>query len=484
MIALLLARTDDLEGTDGGSFTIGEYLPQYASVATQKKLPQFPKGYSRWTVLMDGVYVDGAALNLPSVNPNVPYGQAQTLLDTGNPTAELPVKLFNDIYSRIPGSALYTGRSALYTGSQGSFWVIPCDTVTNLEFSFAGVRYPIHPLDLSTIETFTLAGKQYTACISAFQSAEDEDFSSNGFDIALGDSFLRNSAEDEDFSSNGFDIALGDSFLRNVYSIFNFGDDLVNGPTSDSFIQLLSTLDHAKAITEVTTIRRQTLTTLPPEIDPTKFVGLLSQADSEADAGATTTSPASDAYVVDGKLTLPSASSAHTMPKPNHNIHTPPMPSHSILTKPTPSHIILTKPTPSHITQPMPSHVTHTEPIPNHNTPTEPSPNHNTHTELTPTQIDVTVPSGDGQTASQDGTVVDKYGPIIIALLAANLLVLLVLVILGILSYMRRGSSSKKNGRRGVLDSKGAPVYTPVKGADAEEVQGFSQVTHFERYGS
>ena len=79
---------------------------------------------------MDGVYMDGAALNLPSVNPNVPYGQAQTLLDTGNPTAELPVKLLNDIYSRIPGSAFYTG-------TQGSFWVIPCDTVTNLEFSFA-----------------------------------------------------------------------------------------------------------------------------------------------------------------------------------------------------------------------------------------------------------------------------------------------------------------------------------------------------------
>ncbi|PPR01701.1 hypothetical protein CVT26_013099, partial [Gymnopilus dilepis] len=303
---------------------------------------------------------------------------AQTLLDTGNPTAELPVKLFNDIYSRIPGSALYTG-------SQGSFWVIPCDTVTNLEFSFAGVRYPIHPLDLSTIETFTLAGKEYTACISAFQSAEDEDF-----------------------STNGFDIALGDSFLRNVYSTFNFGDDLVNGPTSDSFIQLLPTLDHAKAITEVTTVRRQTLATFPPEIDPAKLVGMLSQADSEADAGATTTSPASDAYA--------------------------------------------------------------------------PSPNHNTHTELTPTQIDVTVPGGDGQTASQDGTVVDKYGPIIVALLAANLLVLLVLVILGILSYMRRGSSSKKNGRRGVLDSKGAPVYAPVKGADAEEAQGFSQV-NFERYG-
>ena len=57
---------------------------------------------------------------------------------------------------------------------------------------YRAVRYPIHPLDLSTIETFTLAGKQYTACISAFQSAEDEDFSTNGFDVALGDSFLRN----------------------------------------------------------------------------------------------------------------------------------------------------------------------------------------------------------------------------------------------------------------------------------------------------
>jgi len=130
MIALLLARTGDLEHTDGGSFTIGEYLPQYSSVVNQNKLSQFPQGGDRWTVLMDGVFVDGKALSLSSDSTGVPSGQAQTLLDTGNPDAQLPTDLYDAIYSSVPGSALYDGDA-------GRFWVIPCNTTTNLEFSFA-----------------------------------------------------------------------------------------------------------------------------------------------------------------------------------------------------------------------------------------------------------------------------------------------------------------------------------------------------------
>jgi len=49
---------------------------------------------------------------------------------------------------------------------------------------------------MSTIsDPVTIAGQQYIACVSAFHSADG-------------------------LSSSGFDVALGDSFLRNVYSMY------------------------------------------------------------------------------------------------------------------------------------------------------------------------------------------------------------------------------------------------------------------------
>jgi saccharopepsin len=73
--------------------------------------------------------------------------------------------------------------------------------------------------------------------------------------------------------------------------------------------------------------------------------------------------------------------------------------------------------------------------------------------------------SGSDLTASftVDGEMVKKYGLIVICLLGANVLIGLILLVLGVLGCIRRGSS-RKAAARAV-----APTYAPVKNLDYDE---------------
>lgn len=128
-IAIHLSRSDDLEDTSGGSLTIGEYATKYANVASKPKLPQHPKGGDRWTTLLEGLYVDGTAVDVVSTIASVPAGQSQALLDTGDPHGIFPVAMYDAIYSKIPGAAL------LNDGKE-RVWIIPCNTTSHVEVAF------------------------------------------------------------------------------------------------------------------------------------------------------------------------------------------------------------------------------------------------------------------------------------------------------------------------------------------------------------
>jgi saccharopepsin len=200
-ITLSLSRTEDLEDTQGGSFSIGEYHPNYTTVSTGPQLPQFPEGGTRWTTLLESILVDGRPVPLVSTINNVPAGHGVALLDTGDPSAMFPTAVRDGIYSGIPGSVKYTD-------ADGTVWIIPCNTTTIVEFGFgyaglpalflslksevdSGKKYPIHPLDLSIISDPLIAGNQsVVACVSAFRGTDG--FSAQGFEYSLGDSFLRN----------------------------------------------------------------------------------------------------------------------------------------------------------------------------------------------------------------------------------------------------------------------------------------------------
>jgi len=129
LIAMRLSRTDDLEDTKGGSFTIGEYHSDYAAVTKSPKLPQYPEGGDRWTTLLEGLYADGKPIPLTSLIKGVPAGHAQPMLDTGVPTASITAPIWNAIYSSIPGAVKY----------REDLWLVPCNTTTIVEFAFGYV---------------------------------------------------------------------------------------------------------------------------------------------------------------------------------------------------------------------------------------------------------------------------------------------------------------------------------------------------------
>jgi len=128
-VAIDLSRTDDLEDTGGGSLSIGEYDDKYAGVAKKPKLPQYPKGGDRWTILLEGISVDGKVVPVQSTISGIPTGSAQALLDTGDPTSVFPVAIHDAIYSSVPGSAKYSDDT-------GQVWFIPCNTTILVEVQF------------------------------------------------------------------------------------------------------------------------------------------------------------------------------------------------------------------------------------------------------------------------------------------------------------------------------------------------------------
>lgn len=255
-IAIDLARSDDLEDTLGGSFDIGEYNEKYAAVAQAPKLAQFPKGGNRWATLLDGVTVDGAAVKLKSTAKGVPKGKMQALLDTGDPTAIIPVSLFDGIYSKIPGAVLWVNEKKTRR------WLVPCNSTASVSFNFGGQEFPVHPLDMT--EIFTIPGKDAIACRSSFKAVD-------GWTV---------------------EISLGDSFLRNVYSVYDFGDNLPNGKFTEPYMQLLAQTEPTKAAAQVASIRGKSMETMLPEMEPAALYsklleeGSVSLAASSGDSSA------------------------------------------------------------------------------------------------------------------------------------------------------------------------------------------------------
>lgn len=128
-VAISLSRTDDLEDTSGGSFSIGEYNPTFSAIAQEPQLPQFPDGGDRWTTLLEGISVDGHSIPVTSTMDKVPAGHGVALLDTGDPAAMFPTAVWDGIYGSIPGAVKINDAG-------GAYWVIPCNTTTIVELVF------------------------------------------------------------------------------------------------------------------------------------------------------------------------------------------------------------------------------------------------------------------------------------------------------------------------------------------------------------
>ncbi|KAJ7445432.1 aspartic peptidase domain-containing protein [Mycena latifolia] len=234
-IAISLSRTGDLEGSADASFTVNEIDPAYPGILNSKPIQIFPPEKRRWSLTLDGVTVDGTPVPIPastvqSVTP-VAAGNLIILMDTGTPTASLPIDLFNAIYSRIPG--------AILSGPTGQF-IVPCNTTTIVTVIMSGQSFPIHPLDLTDVRVVD----GVTVCTSAMSPAA---------------------------GNTDFDALFGDTIMRNIYTLFNFGSAIAKAPGGTSSMQLLSQTDPTSAKADVTNVRMAQLANNPPEGIPASF---------------------------------------------------------------------------------------------------------------------------------------------------------------------------------------------------------------------
>ncbi|KAJ7669242.1 aspartic peptidase domain-containing protein [Mycena polygramma] len=251
--ALSLSRHDALGEYDDGSFDIGQYDPRYSEVQHAPLLPQFPEGGSDWSILTDGVFVNGSKIPW-AVDPtaNITDGKAKGLLDTGTSFMNLPRDVRDGIYSAIPGAVQTSENSSLGETT----WVVPCETAIDLQIGFGGETFRIHPLDLSELDV--LLGpdeKNYTVCKGVI------------------------------FPGTEPDALFGDLFLHNVYTVFGFGNETTGG----AYIQLLS-LTNETSMTDYSNVRSPLLTSGPPELSPADLVQLFDGPSSSAPEKSTTAS--------------------------------------------------------------------------------------------------------------------------------------------------------------------------------------------------
>jgi saccharopepsin len=140
-IAFALQRSTVPGAVGLGSFSVGEYVPQYAGVADTPAIPTFPpKSPTRWTVLMDSLIVQGRTVSVSSTITGVPFNKAVALLDSGTSYTYAPVEVCDAIYKNIPGARFDD------TTSQ---WIVPCDIRIDMALQFNGRVFPIHPLDVT-----------------------------------------------------------------------------------------------------------------------------------------------------------------------------------------------------------------------------------------------------------------------------------------------------------------------------------------------
>ncbi|KAJ6606065.1 aspartic peptidase domain-containing protein [Mycena vulgaris] len=416
--AFSLSRVGDVKDSADASLVISAYDDEYAAVEFAPALPQFPPNGGRWSVLTDGVSVGGVPIDWPSFGTTTAPGQNAVLFDTGTTNFLVPAQIRDAIYSAVPGAVLAKNSSIPNTkfSEDEDVWVVPCNTPINFSTKFGGQEFPIHPLDLTDLSVIRDAqGKTYSVCTGSI---------TNGGRI-LGP---------------GLDALYGDSFLRNVYSVFSFGND-----TSLPFVQLLSQTNATEAAADFSNVRAEILASSPAELSPLDIIRIF---DGPSAVISVPSIPSSSAY------STPTSAVDSSTPTSAVDSSTPT----SAVDSSTPTSAVDSS-TPT-------SAADSSTPTSSGSVP-----------ECTSAFSSDAV-AGAGKASvnlAENGTTSDstvaKYGPIIIGLLAANLVIMLVVAFLGVMSFVRSG---RKSGPTRALN----PQYAPVKLKEDAPRSSFSTMEH------
>ncbi|KZW00873.1 acid protease [Exidia glandulosa HHB12029] len=235
-MSFAMSRLND--GTDDdGLFMIGEPEPEYAAVKTQPAHPlrinDTPGDFQRWALYLDAIEINGKNITgLQSVVKGAPAGKLVANIDTGTSLGWMPAAAVDAIYKDVPG-AVYFSETDQYT--------VPCMTQLRLAFWFDGVRYPMHPLDVTRVGQSKpdADGNRQYLCTNAFVHM-----------AALAG------------QTATLDLQLGDSFLRNVISQYDFGD-LTDAKTAN--IRMLTTVpDELAAMNDFLQVRAKQIGVAAP----------------------------------------------------------------------------------------------------------------------------------------------------------------------------------------------------------------------------
>ncbi|KAI0642431.1 acid protease [Trametes meyenii] len=243
-----LGRTSALEDVAPGTFIIGGHDKQFVD-----QIEGAPRLYAintdHWDVVMDGMIVDGKPFKFNASRvTGSPVGKVVAGLDTGFSRPPLPPAAVDAIYKSMGGTF----------DKRNGQWFVSCKTAGDVAFIFAnstlcsGQKFVVHPLDLSTPVVGIVtdgSGHRRTACVNTYQ-------------------YLTLDPE----SFVGFDLILGDAFLRNAYVSFNYGN---NQSDDTPYVQMVSTTtDLSAAKEEFNEQRNAALAKLPPTIEPYEIVNV------------------------------------------------------------------------------------------------------------------------------------------------------------------------------------------------------------------
>ncbi|EIW81199.1 acid protease [Coniophora puteana RWD-64-598 SS2] len=237
-VGIHLGRSNDTNNAYPGDLTVGSPLADFSNVLNQPKLEvtqvqQSIRSYQHWQTYLDQDGIkgpDGTRIPMKSrVTGSEHPNKANVMLDTGYTFPQVPAHVAKALYQDIPGAQLQNTTIA-----SGLLWTLPCDQKVSASFYFAGVEFPIHPLDLNfkpvTTDVVPGTNVENAICYGAFQPYEGN---------LMVDGVI------------AYDMILGMAFLRNVYMSINYGPPSnLNGAPTQSFIQLLPITNATQACGE------------------------------------------------------------------------------------------------------------------------------------------------------------------------------------------------------------------------------------------
>ncbi|EIW74658.1 acid protease [Coniophora puteana RWD-64-598 SS2] len=219
-ITILLSRSDDPDEPYPGELTVSEAIPDHAAILNQTKLEiaQVALDLQHWQVYLDEDGIKGPDGQRISIKSNVTDSKypknASVVFDTGFSLPQVPGYVAEAFYGNVSGASMQN------ISGLGNVWVLPCDVELSVSFFFAGVEFPIHPLDLNFDSLGTQSENDTEYCVGAFQPF---------------------SFDQEEAGVVPYDMILGMAFLRNAYMLINFGDyiDVDTPKDGAAYIQLL-----------------------------------------------------------------------------------------------------------------------------------------------------------------------------------------------------------------------------------------------------